>query len=411
MNLNNIKSTVPIKASAPNPHQPLLGLSRAELEAFAQQHNFPVYRGRQLYKWIYHERQANFRAMTDLPVAMRDALVEHASVSPLKIVKNQAGYDGSLKLLLEATDGARIESVLIPEGERMTACLSSQVGCAVGCKFCATGLMGFTRNLTAGEIIAQLFAIEQAAGRPMTNIVMMGMGEPLLNRPALFKAIPILTDPEGVGISRRHFTVSTAGWLPGIVSLTEAVRKGRHKEKSFAELGAKRQLSATGYTISSQTSAVDGDEEAHPKDAAVFPRVKLALSLNSTTDEERRELMPLAGRYPLRETLAAAGDYARASGERVSVNYLLLAGKNDSDDDARRLRGLVKQAGGKATAEIFKTNIMEYNDVGAEFLRASPERREAFARILSDSGLQVTVRTSRGRDIAAACGQLASREN
>ncbi len=308
--------------------------------------------------------------MTDLPATFRDLLVEKATLSPLKIIKEQSGFDGSLKLLLEAFDGARVESVLIPEGERMTACLSSQVGCAVGCRFCATGLMGFTRNLSSGEIIAQLFALEQVAGRPMTNIVMMGMGEPLLNRPALFKAIPILTDPEGVGISRKHFTISTAGWLPGIIALTTAV----------------------------------GNQRA-------FPRVKLALSLNSTTDEERLELMPLAGRYPLLETLAAAGEYARVSGERVSVNYLLLAGKNDSDSDAKRLGRLIKEAGGRASDVLFKTNLMEYNDVGAEFLRASPIRRETFARILSDSGLNITVRTSRGGDIAAACGQLASRES
>ncbi len=404
-----------MKSPDPNSPRPLLGLSRLELESYSAQNTFPAYRGRQIYRWLYQNRQSNFRAMSDLPTAFREYLIEKAIVSPLKIVKDQAGFDGSLKLLLEAVDGARIESVLIPEGERMTACLSSQVGCAVGCRFCATGLMGFKRNLSSGEIIAQLLALEETAGRPMTNIVMMGMGEPLLNRPALFKAIPILTDPEGVGISRKHFTISTAGWLPGIIALTTAVCEGRYREKSVREIRQK--------AVSRQLSAVDGDAIENIKDRQPqrvdglqagthsFPRVKLALSLNSTTDEERRDLMPLAGRYPLRETLAAAAGYARVSGERVSVNYLLLAGKNDSDSDARRLGKLIAEAGGKGSSEIFKTNLMEYNDVGADFLRASPERRETFARILSDSGLNVTVRTSRGRDIAAACGQLASRDS
>ena len=386
----------------------LLGFSQAELKAYSAQNAFPAYRGKQLYHWLYQNREINFRAMTDLPAAFREVLIEKASTTPLKIVKEQSGFDGSLKLLLEATDGARVESVLIPEGERMTACLSSQVGCAVGCKFCATGLMGFTRNLTSGEIIAQLFALERVAARPMTNVVMMGMGEPLLNRPALFKAIPILTDPEGVGISRKHFTISTAGWLPGIIALTEIVREGRYRgEKSMQEIRSKADTGSHSDLQAGKTN----EERKSDTDSVVFPRVKLALSLNSTTDEERLALMPLAGRYPLRETLSAAGAYAQVSGERVSVNYLLLAGKNDSDADARRLRALIKEAGGRAADEIFKTNIMEYNDVGAEFLRASPERRETFAKILSNSGLNVTVRTSRGGDIAAACGQLASRED
>lgn len=361
------------------------------MEDFAKTNGLPAYRGRQLYRWIYQNRLTDFEQMTDLPKSFRDKLPEIASLLPLKLIKEQAGFDGSLKLLLEAPDGARIESVLIPEGERMTACLSSQVGCAVGCKFCATGLMGFKRNLSTGEIIAQLIALEHSAGRPMTNVVMMGMGEPLLNRPALFRAIPILTDSDGVGISRKHFTISTAGWLPGIKALTEIVRAGRYRgEKSVREIR-------------------NPGMESPNNDGVPFPRVKLALSLNSTTDEERRALMPLAGRYSLPDILAAAAEYARAAGERVSVNYLLLAGKNDSDMDAKRLGKLIAQAGGKSEA-IFKTNLMEYNDVGAEFLRASSERREAFAKILSDTGLNVTVRTSRGGDIAAACGQLASRE-
>jgi len=339
----------------------LPGLDRTELIKFAGLLGEPPYRGRQLYHWLYAERKTAFEAMTDLPQSLRAILADRAAMEPLKIVQKQDSADGSLKLLLEAADNQRIESVLIPEGERLTACLSTQVGCAVGCRFCATGLMGFKRNLSAGEIITQVFALERAYGRRITNIVVMGMGEPLLNRFALFKAVPILTDPEGVGISRRKLTVSTAGWLPGIKAMIKAVQK---------------------------------ESSSH------FPRVKLALSLNCASDEERRKLMPLVSRFSLADTLAAAADYAEASGEVVSINYLLLSGRNDAASDAGSLARLVRDA-------PFKVNIMEYNDVGSDYRRASPVRTEEFLRILTAEGLTATVRTSRGSDIAAACGQLA----
>lgn len=401
-------------------------MTRRELLEFAALVGQPAYRGRQLYRWLYAERESEFSRMTDLPLTLRQVLSEMAVADPLRVVKEQTGFDGSLKLLLETVDGERLESVLIPEGERLTACLSSQVGCAVGCRFCATGLMGFKRNLTAGEIIAQLFALERACGRRMTNIVMMGMGEPLLNRPALFKAITILTDPDGVGISRRQFTVSTAGWLPGIRAMTREAIEGRYRESSVGEIREGRRTPpptppASGGEFREGNPplplpSIEGGENQLPPPSREggkrgIPRVKLAISLNATTDEARRDLMPLAGRYPLAETLAAAAEYARVSGERVSINYLLLAGKNDTDDDARRLTRLLALhttvGRGRGGSLLFKINIMEHNDVGAEFTRAMPQRVEAFARILTDAGLTVTVRTSRGRDIAAACGQLA----
>jgi len=366
----------------------LLGMNRAELIEFAELIGQPAFRGKQLYHWLYVERESDFEAMTDLPQSLRKILPGMTSTDPLKIVKEQNGFDGSLKLLLETEDHLRVEAVLIPEGERLTACLSSQVGCAVGCKFCATGMMGFKRNLLAGEIIAQLFAIERTYGRRMTNVVMMGMGEPLLNRPALFRALPILTDPDGVGISRKHLTVSTVGWLPGIKALIKAVLSGKHEELSIDELRSEGRK--TNYP-----KAVPANEGGN-----WFPRIKLALSLNATTDEKRSELMPLAGRYPLREVLAAAAEYYDASKERVSINYLLLAGKNDSDVDAKRLAFLARD-------EAFKVGIMEYNDIGAEYTRSDSSRVDAFVKVLNDAGLDVTVRTSRGGDITAACGQLA----
>jgi len=366
----------------------LLGMNRAELIEFAGLIGQPAFRGKQLYHWLYAEREAEIEAMTDLPAALRKILPAMTTTDPLKVVKEQHGFDGSLKLLLETEDHLRVEAVLIPEGERLTACLSSQVGCAVGCTFCATGKMGFKRNLLAGEIIAQLFAIERVYGRRMTNVVMMGMGEPLLNRPALFRALPILTDPDGVGLSRRHVTVSTAGWLPGIKAMTKAVLTGKHEEMSIEEL---REQGGVSQPVRSKPAKPSEDN---------FPRVKLAISLNATTDDKRSELMPLAGRYPLREVLAAAAEYYEASKERVSINYLLLAGKNDSDVDAKRLAYLARD-------EAFKVGIMEYNDIGVEYVRADSTRLDSFVKVLTDAGIDVTVRTSRGGDITAACGQLA----
>lgn len=359
-------------------------MTEAELVEFAGLMNQPPFRGRQLYRWLYAEREAEFEQMTDLPLAIRNILPKMASADPMKIVRQLDGSDGSLKLLLEAEDGLRVESVLIPEGERLTACLSSQVGCAVGCSFCATGLMGFKRNLTAGEIIGQLFAVERTYGRRMTNVVMMGMGEPFLNRPALFKALPILADPDGVGLSRRHITISTAGWLPGIRALIEAARTGAYRDKSIEDIREGKAHEAVGKS----------------RERNRFPRVKLALSLNAVTDEERLRLMPLAGRYPLKALIAACGAYAEISGERTSINYLLLAGENDSSAHAQRLAAL-------AQGGFFKIGLMEYNEVGESFRRAARAKVDEFVKILTEAGVSVTVRTSRGRDIAAACGQLA----
>jgi len=320
------------------------------------------FRARQLYRWIYNRRETDFSEMTDLSLSLRHKLAESALVLPSKVVEKAEGFDGSIKLLIELEDGEHVESVLIPEGERLTVCLSSQAGCNVGCTFCATGYLGLKRNLTAGEIVGQLMLIEKETSRDVTNIVMMGMGEPLLNRRELFKAVRLITDPNGLAMSRRRFTISTVGWLPGIKAMT---KEGL--------------------------------------------RVKLAISLNGSTEQQRKQLMPLASKYPLEQLIRAGGKYARQAGIRVQIGYLLLRDFNDSVEDANRL---VKLLSGTPC----KINIMEYNPMSVansstyiSFQRTASQHAERFMEVLRKANLTVTMRTSRGSDINGACGQLAGK--
>lgn len=322
----------------------------------------PKFRAKQLYRWIYNQRETDFSAMTDLSLGLRQKLAESTVVLPIEIEEKSEGFDGSVKLLIKLNDSELVESVMIPEGERLTVCLSSQVGCNVGCKFCATGYLGFKRNLTAGEIVGQLMLIESETSREVTNIVMMGMGEPLLNRRELFKAVRLIIDPNGLSKSRRRFTISTAGWLPGIEAMIE--------EKL---------------------------------------RVKLAISLNGSTEQQRKQLMPLASKYPLNELVKAGGKYARQAGIRVQIGYLLLRGFNDSEEDAKRLVELL-------SGTPCKINIMEYNEITVAdssidipYKRTTSQQAERFMEILRNANLTVTMRTSRGSDINGACGQLAGK--
>jgi len=313
----------------------------------------PAYRGRQLYHWLHVRRCNEFDAMTDLAAAFRAKLSQDIRISPVKVLERFTGNDNSLKLLFGLPDENRIEGVLIPDGERLTVCLSSQVGCVIGCKFCATGKIGFIRNLTAAEIVGQFIALDTTLDRRISNVVMMGMGEPLLNRTAVFKAAGIITDPDGLGISRRRFSISTVGWVPGIRVMTAAKM-----------------------------------------------RLKLTVSLNATTDEQRRKLMPLAARFPLKEVLSAAAEYSRVSRQRLTFTYLLLNGINDTIEDARRLVGLVRNIS-------CKVNLMEYNEIGGDLQISGSVTTETFQNELRVAGITALLRTSRGEDITAACGQLA----
>lgn len=331
----------------------LLGKDAGELEELAVQLGEPSFRGRQIYSWLYTRREKDFAEMTDLAGSLRERLGETCAVSPVNVLDEVRDSDGSCKLLFALPDERRVEGVLIPDGDRLTACLSSQVGCVIGCKYCATGRIGFIRNLSPAEIVGQFTALETAAGRQITNVVMMGMGEPLLNRSVVFKAARLITEPDGLAVSRRRFSISTIGWLPGINAMRE-----------------------NGL------------------------RLKLTISLNATTDDQRNRLMPLSARFSLALLMTGAGEYARATRQRVTFSYLLLGGINDSHDDANRLIDLVKRI-------PCKINLMDYNEIGGTFHRSSISRTEHFQSVLRSAGLTAILRTSRGLEIGGACGQLA----
>jgi 23S rRNA (adenine2503-C2)-methyltransferase len=353
------KGRSPAAVSAAGGRQVLLGCDREELEAFVQQLGEPAYRGRQLARWLYTQGAHSFEEMSDLPAPLRARLAEVAVIGRSTLVTAQTSRDGTTKLLLEEGEGRRIETVLLPYEERVSVCISSQVGCPVGCTFCATATMGFTRNLTAGEMVDQVLAAQEAArqsGRErITHVVVMGMGEPLLNLDALLKAIRLLN--REVGIAMRHITVSTAGYVPGI-----------------------RRLAVENLQIT------------------------LALSLHAPNDAVRVPLIPMARKFPLSETMAAVRDYMARTGRRVTLEYLLLAGVNDSDTQALELAHLVRSM-------ITHVNLIPWNpaDSFSSFQAPSADRIRAFRHTLERHALTVTQRVERGQDISAACGQLAVR--
>jgi 23S rRNA (adenine2503-C2)-methyltransferase len=333
----------------------LLGLTRQELEAWAEAQGQPAYRGRQVFKWLYQKRASDPGAWSNLPKAFRGALAERAAIGTPGLILEEVSRDGTRKFLLSLRDGERIESVLISDEDRLTACISSQAGCALECAFCLTGLMGLKRNLGPGEIVGQVLALQGAAapGGRVSHIVLMGMGEPLANFGNVERALGILTDPDGPGFSPRRVTLSTVGLVPGI-----------------------RRLAASGL------------------------QVNLAISLSGTTDEQRSRLMPVNRRYPLEALLAACREYPLPPRRRITFEYVLMDGVNDTPEDARRLTGLLRGI-------RCKVNLLPLNESPLLPFRASPRRRvEAFQNILHEGGLTATIRESRGHDISAACGML-----
>ncbi|MDZ7269137.1 MAG: 23S rRNA (adenine(2503)-C(2))-methyltransferase RlmN [candidate division KSB1 bacterium] len=336
-----------------NTRQKLLGMSREELVAFCLALGEKPFRGRQLFQWIYGRSATSFAEMTNLSLALRARLAETAELAPLEVVQRRLSRKGDAeKLLFRLADGLEVESVMMSEGDRHTLCLSSQVGCPIDCAFCATGKMGLLRNLSAGEIINQLLTAQRVCGRKVTNVVLMGMGEPFNNYEAVIKACQLMADPEGPNLGQRHIVISTSGLIPRI-----------------------RQFTAEGH------------------------KFRLAISLNATTDEVRNRLMPLNRKYPIAELLAAARDYAQQAKQRVTFEYVLLAGVNDSLQDADRLKKLV-------AGIPCKINLIPYNAVDESFQRPPAGRIEAFYRRLQDLTAPVTLRWSKGDDIDAACGQL-----
>jgi 23S rRNA (adenine2503-C2)-methyltransferase len=331
-------------------------MDRAALSSLLADWGEPAYRARQAAE-AQRAGARGWHEVTSLPAALRSRLDEALPFWALAPDARAVSGDGTVKWGLRATDGAVVEAVLIAHAAgRRTVCVSSQGGCALGCRFCATGAMGPGRDLTCAEIVDQavLAAREaEAQGARLTNVVFMGMGEPLQNLDAVLEACAQMNAPEGLGLSARRIAISTVGWVPGIARLAE-----------------------------------------HP-----LP-LRLAISLHAADDRTRGALMPVNARYPIASLLAAARRYCDRTGRRVFIEYLLLDGVNDSPADARRLARLLRDG-------RFHVNVIEYNPTGGGY-RASPQsRREAFLRALADAGLEASVRRSRGADVAAACGQLA----
>lgn len=336
---------------------PLLGMSRAALAEWLAPMGEPAFRAKQLARWIYEAGVLDFGAMTDLPAALRVELARRAVVCPASVDRVHASSDGTLKLVLALADGERIEAVAIPEADRWTLCVSSQVGCPVACAFCATGLAGVRRSLTVAEILAQ-FAIARARIAPalLTNVVFMGMGEPLLNAACVLEAISVLNDPDdGFGFGARRITVSTVGIASKIALLAD-----------------------------------DGRQFG------------LALSLHAPDDELRRRLVPYPQRATIAELLEAAARYYERTRRVVTIEYVLLAGVNDEPAHGTALGRLVR--GG-----AFKVNAIPWNPVAGipGYARPGPARVDRFVRAVEREGVGVTVRRQRGDDVAAACGQLA----
>lgn len=349
----------------------LIGMSAEELRAFMASIGEPEFRGAQLKNWIYEKRASTFGEMTSLPKELRERLEREARIGRLRLVDRQESEDGTIKFLFRTDDELNIESVLIPsearddqdEPKRRTLCLSSQVGCPLDCKFCATASMKLKRNLTAGEILEQHLQVERAIGERITNIVYMGMGEPLLNIDEVLDSIAIFTDPGNQLVPAGRITVSTSGVIPGIERL--------------AEEGA---------------------------------RVKLAISLHMTTEGERNRLMPINRKYSLAELLRAVEAYYRATKRPVTYEYILFEGLNDSREDARRLARITRRVPSKVNVIPFHPiDFTNPTGISAELRPATRENIDHFIRMLQEEGAQVMVRSSSGVDIDAACGQLAIR--
>lgn len=339
----------------------LEGLTRFLTEELSER----PFRAKQLYGWIHQRQASSFDEMTDLSKELRRKLEERASLAPLHKDLEQRSKDGTIKFRFRTPDGKLIESVYMPSEDRKTLCVSTQAGCAMGCTFCMTSTLGLLRNLTPGEIVAQVHAVNRQVRaeekvtdtyRPLTNLVFMGMGEPLHNFEHLKTSLAILQSEEGPNFSHRHITVSTAGLVPMIDRL------GKETE------------------------------------------VKLAISLNASTDEQRDRLMPINKKWKIADLLEACRRFPLRQGRRITFEYVLMEGVNDSLEDAERLKALLRGI-------PVKVNLIPYNEnPGLGFRSTGYERAEQFREILARAHVAAYVRQNRGTDIAAACGQLANRD-
>ena len=349
----------------------LTGISSDELKALLVAMGEKGFRAGQIEEWIYAKRASSFQEMTSLSKNLRERLERETRLRRLRLVDQQHSEDGTIKFLFRTDDNLNIESVLIPseardpgnEPKRRTLCLSSQVGCPLDCKFCATASMKLKRNLTAGEIVEQHLQVEESLGERITNIVYMGMGEPMLNLTEVLKSIAIFTDPDNELVGASRITVSTSGVVPGILRMAE-----------------------------------EGS------------RVKLAISLHMTTDNERSRLMPINRKYSLAEVLSAVETYYRMTRRPVTYEYILFDGLNDRPEDARRLARIARRVPSKVNVIPFHPiDFTDPQGISAELVPASDDAVDRFNGLLRQEGAQVMVRSSSGVDIDAACGQLAIR--
>ena len=351
-----------LETSAPSPAH-LVGMDRKDFLSFVTGVGAAPFRAQQLWRWVYQKGTPYFDEMTTVAKPMRSSLKDIASLARLFIVRDLVSEDGTRKWLLRLPDGEEVETVFIPEEDRGTLCISSQVGCTLTCRFCHTGTQRLVRNLTAGEIVGQLMLARDMlkdwggppAPRKITNLVLMGMGEPLYNYDNVAKALKIIMDPEGIALSRRKITLSTSGVVPAMQQCGE-------------ELG-----------------------------------VNLAISLHATRDDLRSELMPLNKKYPLQQLMDACRSYPGINNaRRITFEYVMLKDVNDTPDDARALLKLIQGIPSKI-------NLIPFNPwPGSTYERSTPEAIEAFARIVMRAGYPSPIRTPRGEDILAACGQLKS---
>ncbi len=337
----------------------IFGLTHIQLQDYFISLGEKAFRGHQVYQWLYKYGAESFEEMTDLSKALRDKLKAAAVIGKPKPLKTAVSQDSvpavTKKVLFELADSRRIETVYIPDQGRKTVCLSTQVGCNLGCRFCATGTMGLTRDLTPGEIVGQLVYMRRYIDPDITNIVFMGMGEPFQNYDNVMAACEILTHQNGPCIGKKKITISTAGLVPAIRRFTE---------------------------------------ENQP--------YSLAVSLNATTDETRRSIMPIAKKFPLKDLLESLRQYNAIGRNRVTLEYVLIDGVNDTDEDVKRLKKIVAFIGRS------KVNVIVYNPVDhAAFRPPTDKHVERFMEMLSSINSPLTLRKSRGSDIAAACGQLA----
>ena len=356
-----------IATTAPASKVNLLGMTRAQLESFFTDIGEKKFRAQQVMKWIHHQGVRDFQDMTNLGKALRDRLSETAEIAPPMIDSQQDSADGTRKWAIKVAGGALVEAVLIPEGDRATLCVSSQVGCSLDCKFCSTGKQGFQRDLTAAEIIGQVWLAidsydgwQSGKGRVVTNVVMMGMGEPLLNFDNVVSSMELMCDDLAYGLSKRKVTLSTSGVVPALDQLAD------------------------------------------------LSDVSLAISLHAPNDAIRDQIVPINKRYPIAKLLSSARAYIDAQTDKkrvVTIEYTLLAGVNDQVEHAHELAQLLD-------SYPCKINLIPFNDFpNSGFKRPSGNAVSRFWKVLMEAGFIVTVRTTRGDDIDAACGQLVGEVN